>query len=118
MSVKKARTTVTAQSKNSKMPKAERAPVPKRAKAEKPARSKKVSALDAAAKVLGETGQAMNCLELIETMSAKGYWSSPKGKTPHATLYAAMLREIRAKGKDASFKKNGRGKFTLANREG
>jgi HB1/ASXL restriction endonuclease-like protein with HTH domain len=80
--------------------------------------SKKLSALDAAARVLGETGEAMNCKELIETMAAKGYWTSPKGKTPQATLYAAILREINAKGKDARFKKTERGKFTLAKREG
>jgi vancomycin resistance protein YoaR len=113
MSEKKTKPTVTVQ----KMPKAEKATT-KRAKAEKPAKSKKVSALDAAARVLGETRQAMNCMELIEAMAAKNYWTSPKGKTPHATLYAAMLREIRAKGKDARFKKSERGKFTLANREG
>jgi hypothetical protein len=68
--------------------------------------------------VLGESSQAMNCVELIEAMAAKGYWTSPKGKTPHATLYAAILREIRAKGKDARFKKSERGKFTLAHGEG
>ena len=32
-------------------------------------------------------------------------------KTPHATLYSAMLREISTKGKDARFKKTERGKF-------
>jgi hypothetical protein len=36
--------------------------------------SGKLSALDAAARVLGEEGRAMNCKELIETMAAKGYW--------------------------------------------
>src|SRR5689334_17930224 len=40
----------------------------------------KLSALDAAAKVLGETGQAMNCTELIAAMADKGYWSSPNGR--------------------------------------
>jgi HB1, ASXL, restriction endonuclease HTH domain len=51
---------------------------------------KQMSALDAAAKVLTETGQPMSCPELIAAMAAKGYWSSPKGKTPAATLYTAV----------------------------
>jgi hypothetical protein len=33
----------------------------------------KLSALDAAAIVLGETGQAMSCAEMIVAMAAKGY---------------------------------------------
>jgi hypothetical protein len=50
---------------------------------------------------------------MIEAMAKKGYWSSPNGKTPHATLYAAILREINAKGNQARFKKTERGKFTF-----
>jgi hypothetical protein len=80
--------------------------------AESPPR--KLSALDAAAKVLGEAGGALNCKELIQAMAAKGYWSSPAGKTPHATLYAAILREIATKGDQARFRKADRGKFALA----
>jgi hypothetical protein len=72
---------------------------------------KKLSALDAAARVLGEAGQALTCPEMIETMAAKGYWTSPGGKTPHATLYAAILREIQVKGAAARFQKTERGKF-------
>jgi HB1, ASXL, restriction endonuclease HTH domain len=55
--------------------------------------------------VLGEKGEPMNCKEMIEAMAAKGYWKSPGGKTPHSTLYSAILREIGAKGKDSRFKK-------------
>jgi len=76
---------------------------------------KKISALDAAALVLVETGQAMTCKEMIDTMAAKGYWTSPGGRTPHATLYSGILKEINLKGGDARFKKTGRGKFALAN---
>ena len=32
----------------------------------------------------------MNCQEMIEAMAAKGYWKSPGGKTPAATLYSAI----------------------------
>jgi hypothetical protein len=73
----------------------------------------KLSAIDAAAKVLGETGQPMTAKELIEAMAAKGYWTSPHGLTPQATLFAAISREVRAKGKNARFVKAQRGKFAL-----
>jgi hypothetical protein len=73
--------------------------------------TKRLSPIDAAAKVLGEVAEAMNCQELIALMAAKGYWSSPNGKTPHSTLYAAITREINAKGNEARFKKTDRGKF-------
>jgi len=84
------------------------------AKEPKPPKQKKPSALDAAAKVLGEKGEPMNCQELIKAMSEKGYWKSPGGLTPHATLYSALIREIKIKGKEARFKKADKGKFTLA----
>jgi hypothetical protein len=48
---------------------------------------------------------------MIEAMATKGYWTTPGGKTPHATLYASIAREIRDKGKDSRFKKSERGKF-------
>ena len=64
---------------------------PKKGKSKKTkqagAETKKLSALDAAAKVLAETGQPMSCKELIEAMAAKGYWSSPGGKTPALRNY-------------------------------
>ena len=72
---------------------------------------KKLSALDAAAKVLEEAGQPMNCQELIAAMAAKGYWSSPAGKTPASTLYSALLREIKTKASEARFQKAARGQF-------
>jgi hypothetical protein len=89
------------------------APKTKAKKAKEP-KAKKTSALDAAARVLEEAGQPMTCPEMIEAMKAKGYWTSPKGATPAATLYSAVLREIAAKGKDARFVKTERGKFGLA----
>src|SRR5262249_56964886 len=65
---------------------------------------KKLSALNAAVRVLEETKKAMSCPELIEVMATKGYWTSPGGKTPASTLYSAMLRELQTKGKEARFK--------------
>lgn len=76
--------------------------------------NKQMSALDAAAKVLGESKEPLNSKQMIEAMATKKYWTSPGGKTPHATLYAAILREINVKGKDSRFTKTDRGHFTLA----
>ena len=72
---------------------------------------KKVSAIAAAARVLGEAKEPMNCQDMIKQMAEKGYWTSPGGKTPHATLYSAILREIGTQGNDSRFKKTERGKF-------
>ncbi len=70
----------------------------------------KLSAIDAAAKVLESSGP-LNCKKLIETMSAGGLWTSPSGKTPHATLYSAILREITTKSDESMFVKTERGRF-------
>ena len=86
----------------------------KKSKKEKVAKPRKVSAIDAAARVLGETGQPMTCGAMIEAMAAKGYWKSPGGQTPAATLYSAILREIGKKGKESRFKKTERAKFAAA----
>jgi len=84
-----------------------------KAKSKKTAASQdgKMSCIDAAAKVLVEKGEPMTCKEMIEAMATKGYWTTPCGKTPQATLYSSIAREIRDKGKDARFKKADRGKF-------
>jgi hypothetical protein len=84
----------------------------KKAKAAGTEGEKKLSALDAAAKVLSESKEPMRAKEIIEQIAAKGYWTSPGGKTPHATVVAAIIREIRDKGKDSRFKKADRGLFT------
>jgi hypothetical protein len=76
-----------------------------------PAAAAKLSALDAAARVLRESGEPMSCPELIEQMAAKGYWSSPNGKTPSSTLYAAIAREVKLKGAASRFIKTGPGRF-------
>jgi len=90
---------------------------PKKGKSKKTkeaAEAKKLSAVDAAAQVLAETGQPMNCKEMIEAMAQKGYWSSPGGKTPASTLYSSITKEISTKGKDSRFKKTDRGRFARA----
>ena len=62
-------------------------------------------------KVLADSKQPMNAKEMIEAMAAKKLWTSPGGKTPHATLFSAIIREIAVKGKEARFVKTERGKF-------
>jgi hypothetical protein len=73
----------------------------------------KMSGLDAAAKVLAEADEALNCKTIVERAIEKGYWKTG-GKTPAGTIYAAILREMQAKGDKARFRKAERGKFTLA----
>ena len=53
----------------------------------------------------------MSCNDMIEAMTKKGLWTSPNGQTPGATLYSAILRELKTKGKEARFVKTERGKF-------
>ena len=84
---------------------------PEATKPEPKAEATKLSALAAATRVLEEAGQALDCKEIIAQMAAKKYWSSPAGKTPHCTLYSAMMREINTKGESSRFRKAARGKF-------
>jgi hypothetical protein len=86
----------------------------KKATAPKEAKEKKLSAIDAAAQVLAASKEPMNAKEMIEQMAAKGLWTSPGGKTPHATLYSAIIREIATKGKESRFAKKDRGQFAAS----
>ena len=79
--------------------------------------TKKTSQIQAALQVLSNAKEPMNCQAMVEAMSAQGLWTSPGGKTPHATLYAAILREINTKGNDARFRKVDRGQFVAAGSE-
>lgn len=88
--------------------KKEKAPPASKAKTPRP------SALNAAAQVLVEVKRPMSSGDLIKEMAERKLWTSPNGKTPEATLYAAIVREISAKGKDARFVKTDRGMFAAA----
>ncbi len=85
----------------------------KKSKAHMPAGNGKLSGLDAAAQILAKAKEPMGCKDMAEQAIAKELWS-PGGKTPHATLYAAIIREIAKKGKGARFVKVDRGRFQLA----
>jgi len=73
----------------------------------KPARK---GILDIAAEMLARSKKPMGAKEIVERAIEQNLWTT-KGKTPSATLYAAIIREIAAKGKDARFKKVDRGLF-------
>ena len=74
---------------------------------------KLTSPLDAAAQVLTSAGKPMRAQELIAAMAEQNLWKSPGGKTPHATLYAAMMREARDRGSASRFHKIDRGQFAF-----
>jgi len=71
-----------------------------------------MSGLDAAAKVLADAGEPLDCKTIVERAIEKGYWRSG-GKTPASTVYAAILREIRKKGDASRFVKAERGLFKI-----
>lgn len=91
-----------------------KAAAPKAVKPSAADKPKRLSALDAAAKVLSKTGKPMRCPDMIEAMASQKLWTSPNGKTPDATLAAAIIREIRVKGRESRFKKVDRGQFAFA----
>jgi hypothetical protein len=74
--------------------------------------TKRTSALDAAARVLAEAGEPMNCRQLIERMAEANLWAS-SAATPVNTLSAAIAKEIRVKGDASRFAKVDRGQFAL-----
>jgi hypothetical protein len=79
----------------------------------KPSEPKALSGLDAAAQILREAGEPMNAQDLIAQILERGLWKT-EGKTPAATIYAAMIREIKAKGSASRFQKIDRGRFAAA----
>ncbi len=71
----------------------------------------KFSQIEAAVEVLRAAGEPMTCKQLVEAMAKRKLWSSPGGKTPEATLYASLLRELVKKGDAARFVKAAPGRF-------
>ena len=75
------------------------------------AAAKKLSQIEAALEVLKTATEPMTCKQLVEAMVERKLWSSPGGKTPEATLYASLLRELAQKGDAARFIKAAPGRF-------
>lgn len=88
-------------------------PISKLDQVPKAAKTKKTSGLDAAYQILSHTGEPMRCGDIVEKMLATGLWKT-EGKTPAATIYAAIAREISTKGTESRFKKTDRGLFTTS----
>ena len=78
----------------------------------KVAKPRKASGLDAAVTVLREAGEPLATGEMVKRMLERGLWSTG-GKTPAATIYSAILREITVKGEASRFRKTERGRFEL-----
>jgi hypothetical protein len=101
-----------ARSPKSKPAEAKPATAPKAdAEAAKPAEPKeakvrKLSLLSAAAAVLAESDEPLNCRRMIDLAKERGLWTPGAGKTPEQTLYSAIMREIRDKGDAARFRKS------------
>ena len=91
--------------------KAAAAPTPPPAAPDAP--TAKRGGLEAAAEVLRQAGEPLSCQVMVERMLAQGLWQTG-GKTPAATIYAAILREITTKGSASRFRKTDRGRFALA----
>lgn len=84
----------------------------------KPKATRGMSALDAAAMVLeGLKGtkarEGIQANDLIDRMQRASLWASPGGKTPAATLYAAIIREIKVKKGVARFVRVSPGHFAI-----
>ena len=81
----------------------------------RPPKPERLSALNAAVLVLATAPDAgLSAKDMVEQMVSQGLWYSPAGKTPEATLYAGICREIGRKGERARFRKVSRGRFVLA----
>ncbi|WP_168565138.1 winged helix-turn-helix domain-containing protein [Crateriforma spongiae] len=85
---------------------------PKTAETNAAGSEKKLSCVKAALRVLESADQPMNAKEMIEAMVEQNLWESPGGKTPHATLYSAILRDLK-NGDESRFVKTERGRFTV-----
>jgi len=78
--------------------------------------TKSPSSLDLAAEVLAQVDQPLNAKAITERVIAAGWQTD--GKTPWATLYASMTREIAKKGNASRFRKMDRGLFARATPKG
>lgn len=84
---------------------------PRKLKVQADLKPKKLSMIKAALQVLQVRKVPMTSPEMIDVMATEDLWTSPGGKTPAATLYAAISRSIKELGKASVFRKAERGKF-------
>ncbi|HMN97413.1 MAG TPA: winged helix-turn-helix domain-containing protein [Phycisphaerales bacterium] len=74
------------------------------------------SGLTLAAEVLAHSDKPLSARVIADRAIAEGWRTS--GKTPHATLYAAITREIAAKGPASRFRRVDRGLFASTGHTG
>ena len=70
-----------------------------------PRPEKKLSLLNAAARVLAACRTPMNCKEMIAKAVEMGLWTPTGAKTPEQTLYSGIFREMKS-GAESRFKKS------------
>lgn len=94
-------------------PKKPGGPEPRAAGRTAPPKAKRLSGLDAAALVLADAGVPMKAVDMLAEIQKRGLWTS-RGRTPEATLYAAIIREIAARGDASRFRRHDRGLFVAS----
>ena len=72
---------------------------------------KKLSLLEAAARILKQSPTPLNCREMVEQATAAGLWTPTGAKTPEQSLYGAIFREINGKENPRFRKRAEKGKF-------
>src|SRR5208283_978381 len=60
------------------------------------AKEKRLGLVDAAIQVMKAAGKPMNCKDIVKVILEKKLWETT-GKTPDATLYSSILRDIQKK---------------------
>ncbi len=101
-----------AKNKSAKPSKPSKAPVPRKVAIGKSARSVEPTA-ETATQPTADASHAANDTKPTKRTKQPRTPKRPGGKTPEATLYAAMTREITTKGDLARFKKVDRGLFEV-----
>jgi len=92
-------------------PQVERSVASRPAKAPKKLRPRPSSGLDAAHAVLRQRSKPMTVRDITNAIFEQKLWTTA-GKTPRATIAAAIIRAIKDKGNESRFIKTGRGLFT------
>lgn len=80
-------------------------------------KAKKVSLLDAAARYCEMHALADHTAKDMVAAAPSLGWTPGTGLTPEASLYAAIIREISAKGDASRFRKTAKGRFAAYNAE-
>ncbi len=93
-----------------RLPKADEAKATKGNRGGKP--RGKMSLLDAAVEIMKGTKKPLSVKEITRVIFEQGLAAS-NGRTPHATLSAAMGREVAGKGTQSRFRRAERGRFEL-----